>query len=127
MDYPNYLRCPFLMSYLTRFPEVRAEDLFQRTGLIPNFWRPPYGDVDNSTYCLRTDCKGWELTFCRCFAGVRWVATGAEFSLLLIELKADCVSFSRAIAKWVFALDRTIIWNSDSDDWCLQEGGGSVS
>lgn len=30
----------------------------------------------------------------------------------------------RAIAKEVFGL-QTVIWNEDSADWCLTEGGGS--
>ncbi|BGP29311.1 hypothetical protein JCM10296v2_001050 [Rhodotorula toruloides] len=48
-------------------------------GLIPKFWRPPYGDADNRV---------------------------------------------RAIAKEVFNL--TLVgWNRDSDDWCLNETGGS--
>ncbi|BGP53202.1 hypothetical protein JCM8202v2_000761 [Rhodotorula sphaerocarpa] len=48
-------------------------------GLVPRYWRPPYGDADKRV---------------------------------------------RAIAEEVFGLT-LVAWNHDSDDWCLNDGGGS--
>ncbi|GAA5850836.1 hypothetical protein JCM8547_009101 [Rhodosporidiobolus lusitaniae] len=53
--------------------------IYDRSGRLPAWWRPPYGDADNRV---------------------------------------------RAIAEEVFGL--TLVgWNQDSDDWCLNAGGGS--
>ncbi|SGY69041.1 BQ5605_C004g02945 [Microbotryum silenes-dioicae] len=54
--------------------------IHDRAGVVPRFWRPPYGDIDNRV---------------------------------------------RAIAKEVFGLEHAVIWNHDTNDWCLSEGGGS--
>ncbi|GAA5893407.1 hypothetical protein JCM5296_004868 [Sporobolomyces johnsonii] len=56
-----------------------AQLILDKTGWLPAFWRPPYGDVDNRI---------------------------------------------RAIAEEVFGL-KTVIWNQDSNDWCLNDQGGS--
>lgn len=45
-----------------------------------------------------------------------------------MQLATDCCFShlpSSAIAREVFGLEHTVIWNSDTDDWCLSEGGGS--
>ncbi|SCV72494.1 BQ2448_4031 [Microbotryum intermedium] len=54
--------------------------IYDRAGVVPRYWRPPYGDIDNRV---------------------------------------------RAIAKEVFGLEHAVIWNHDTNDWCLSEGGGS--
>ncbi|ORY80755.1 hypothetical protein BCR35DRAFT_331817 [Leucosporidium creatinivorum] len=56
-----------------------AQIIYDLSGFVPAFWRPPYGDVDNRV---------------------------------------------RAIAKEVFGLT-TVLWNEDSNDWCLEEDGTS--
>lgn len=57
-----------------------SQVIYDQTGLVPAFWRPPYGDVDDRV---------------------------------------------RAIAKHVFDM-YTVLWNQDTFDWSLIEGGGSV-
>ncbi|KAG0149581.1 hypothetical protein CROQUDRAFT_73989 [Cronartium quercuum f. sp. fusiforme G11] len=54
--------------------------IYDKTGRLPAYWRPPYGDVDNRV---------------------------------------------RAIAKNVFGL-QTVIWNHDTNDWCLTPQGTST-
>ncbi|GAA5967918.1 hypothetical protein JCM21900_000745 [Sporobolomyces salmonicolor] len=56
-----------------------AQIILDKTGWLPAFWRPPYGDVDDRI---------------------------------------------RAIAEQVFGL-KTVIWNQDSNDWCLNDQGGT--
>ncbi|KAK4703861.1 chitin deacetylase, partial [Phenoliferia sp. Uapishka_3] len=57
-----------------------AQIINDLSGIVPAFWRPPYGDLDNRV---------------------------------------------RAIAREVFGL-YNIVWNQDTFDWCLIEGGGNA-
>ncbi|KAM0749862.1 glycoside hydrolase/deacetylase [Meredithblackwellia eburnea MCA 4105] len=56
-----------------------AQIIFDQSGHVPAYWRPPYGDVDNRV---------------------------------------------RSIAREVFGM-YTVIWNKDTNDWCLSDGGGT--
>lgn len=69
--------------------------ILNQSGLVPSFWRPPYGDIDNRVRAIAKEVFG--------LYSVLWNQVRTSVNLGIELMRCD----------------------KDTFDWCLKEGGGS--